>query len=153
MSDNKITVERTLSASSDALFAVLTDPERHRDIDGSGFIRGVAQGGPVTGVGDTFTMEMSGDHMGGDYQTDNHVVAYEDSRAIAWQTAPAGTEPKGWQWVWELEPQGEQTLVRHTYDWSRVIDEALLSKGLFPLVGPEELEDSLRRLEQAAGSR
>lgn len=151
MTDNKITVERTINAPSDAVFAVLADPERHRDLDGAGFVQGTAQADRITGVGDTFTMEMRGDHMGGDYRTDNHVVEYEENRRLAWKTAPAGTEPKGWQWVWELEPQeSDQTLVRHTYDWSQVTDEALLAKGLFPLVDESQLQDSLQRLEQAA---
>jgi uncharacterized protein YndB with AHSA1/START domain len=154
MTDNKITVERTIEAPSDAVFAVLTDPQQHRDLDGAGFVQGVAQGDRITGEGETFTMEMRGDHMGGDYRTDNHVVEYDENRRVAWRTAPAGTEPKGWQWVWELEPQGdERTLVRHTYDWSQVTDEALLAKGLFPLVQRDQLEDSLRRLELAATSR
>lgn len=153
MSENKITVERTLNVPSDAAFAVLRDPHRHQEMDGSGFIRGVSQGDRISGVGDVFTMDMEGDHMGGEYQTDNHVVDYDDNRRIAWQPAPAGTEPKGWQWIWELEAQGsDQTLVRHTYDWSQVTDEALLAKGLFPLVGPEQLEDSLQRLERAASA-
>ncbi len=150
MSDNKITVERTINAPTDALFDVLTNPDRHKELDGSGFIQAVSRGDRITGVGDVFTMDMVGDHMGGEYQTDNHVVGYDENRLVAWQTAPAGTEPKGWQWVWELESQGsDQTLVRHTYDWSNVTDEALLAKELFPLVGQEQLEDSVQRLDQA----
>jgi uncharacterized protein YndB with AHSA1/START domain len=150
MSDNKITVERTINAASDAVFDVLTNPDRHKELDGSGFIQAVAKGDRINGVGDTFRMDMAGDHMGGEYQTDNHVVGYDQNRLLAWQTAPAGTEPKGWQWVWELESQGsDRTLVRHTYDWAQVADEALLAKNLFPLVGPEQLEDSLQRLDQA----
>jgi uncharacterized protein YndB with AHSA1/START domain len=150
MSDDKITVERTINAPSDAVFDVLTNPDRHKELDASGFIQAVAKGDRISGVGDTFRMDMAGDHMGGEYQTDNHVVGYDPNRLVAWKTAPAGTEPKGWQWVWELESQGsEQTLVRHTYDWSQVTDEALLAKGLFPLVGQEQLEDSVQRLDQA----
>ena len=150
MTDNKITVERTINAPSDAIFDVLTNPGRHKELDGSGFIQAVAQGDRIAGVGDTFTMQMAGDHMGGEYRTDNHVVGFDPNRLLAWQTAPAGTEPKGWQWVWELESQGsDQTLVRHTYDWQQVEDEALLAKNLFPLVQQDQLEDSLQRLDQA----
>ena len=150
MTDNKITVERTINAPSDAIFDVLSNPDRHKELDGSGFIQNVAQGDRIAGVGDTFTMEMAGDHMGGEYRTDNHVVGFDPNRLVAWQTAPAGTEPKGWQWVWELESQGSgQTLVRHTYDWQQVEDEALLAKNLFPLVQQDQLEDSLQRLDQA----
>jgi uncharacterized protein YndB with AHSA1/START domain len=150
MSDKSITVERTINAASDAVFDVLSNPDRHQEVDGSGFIKAVAKGDRITGVGDRFTMDMAGDHMGGEYQTDNHVVGYDRNRLLVWQTAPAGTEPKGWKWAWELESQGsDRTLVRHTYDWSQVSDEALLAKNLFPLVSQEQLEDSLQRLDQA----
>ena len=150
MSDTKITVERTINAPSDAVFDVLSNPDRHKELDASGFIQGVAKGARITGVGDTFTMDMAGDHMGGEYRTDNHVVGYDPNRLLAWKTAPAGTEPKGWQWVWELEAQGsDQTLVRHSYDWTQVTDEALLAKNLFPLVQADQLEDTLQRLDQA----
>lgn len=150
MSDTKITVERTINAPSDAVFDVLSNPERHQELDASGFIQGVVKGDRISGVGDTFTMDMAGDHMGGEYRTDNHVVGYDPNRLLAWQTAPAGTEPPGWQWVWELESQGsDETLVRHSYDWGQVTDQALLAKGLFPLVEREQLEDTLQRLDQA----
>ncbi len=149
MSDSAITVERTINASSDAIFDVLTNPDRHVDLDGSGFVTAVANGDRIEGVGDSFRMNMTGDHMGGDYQTDNRVTGYDKNHLVSWETAPAGTEPPGWEWVWELESQGsDQTLVRHTYDWSKVTDQALLDKGLFPLVSAEQLEDTLQRLDQ-----
>ena len=95
-------------------------------------------------------MNMSGDHMGGEYQTDNHVTAYDTNKMVGWKTAPAGTEPPGWEWLWELEPQGsDSTLVTHTYDWSGVTDQALLDKVGFPLVKESQLEDSLARLAAA----
>ena len=150
MSDSTITVERTINASSDAVFDVLSNPDRHQSLDGSGFVTGVSKGDRIEAVGDRFRMAMSGDHMGGDYETDNTVTGFDKNHLLSWQTAPAGKEPPGWEWVWELESQGsDQTLVRHTYDWSKVTDQALLSKGLFPLVSPDQLEDTLQRLDQA----
>jgi uncharacterized protein YndB with AHSA1/START domain len=149
MSDSTITVERTINASTDAVFDVLSNPDRHVELDGSGFVTAVAKGDRIQGVGDTFRMNMTGDHMGGDYQTDNTVTGYDKNHLLSWQTAPAGKEPPGWEWVWELESQGsDQTLVRHTYDWSKVTDRALLDKGLFPLVSADQLEDTLQRLDQ-----
>ncbi len=53
----------------------------------------------------------------------------------------------------ELEPQGPgETLVRHTYDWSKVTDKKLLEKAKFPLVTQEQLEDTLARLAAEATS-
>ena len=151
MTENKITVERTIQASTAEVFDVLSNPQRHVELDGSGFVQSDDRSNRIQAVGDVFTMNMSGDHMGGDYQTENHVTGYSGNQLLAWQTAPAGQEPPGWQWVWELEAEGSQaTKVRHTYDWSNVTDAELLQKISFPLVSQSQLEDSLARLDQAA---
>ena len=148
--DKRITVERTINASSDAVFEVLSNPARHPELDGSGFIRSDEGTNRIQGTGDVFTMNMSGDHMGGDYRTENHVVGYSPNQLLAWRTAPAGQEPPGWQWVWELKSQGsDSTLVRNIYDWSDVTDQGLLEKIGFPLVSQDQMEDTLVRLEQA----
>jgi hypothetical protein len=98
MDDTKVTVERVIPASTDAIFDVLSNPERHVALDGSGFIRSTQGAQRIKAVGDVFTMNMDGPHMGGEYQTDNHVTGYADNALLAWQTAPAGTEPPGWEW-------------------------------------------------------
>ena len=72
---------------------------------------------------------------------------YAKDKLLAWKTAPAGNEPPGWEWLWEMESQGpNETLVRHTYDWSRVTDKKLLEKVKFPLVSEDQLTDTLGRL-------
>ncbi|MFK5635162.1 SRPBCC family protein [Ornithinimicrobium sp. LYQ103] len=148
--EKSITVTRTIDAGAAEIFEVLSLPENHVAVDGSGFVRSVDHGDRITGTGQRFRMNMAGDHMGGEYQTDNHVTGYDDGKLLAWQTAPAGTEPKGWQWVWELEPHGPaSTQVRLTYDWSNVTDPELLRKISFPLVTEEQLQDSLSNLAAA----
>ncbi len=149
MAENRITVERTINAPSAEIFEVLSNPENHVALDGSGFIQSEEKTDRIQQVGDVFTMNMAGDHMGGEYQTENHVVGYDANKLLAWKTAPAGVEPPGWQWVWELEPEGsDATLVRHTYDWDAVTDQGLLDKVGFPLVKEEQLEDTLVRLDE-----
>ena len=151
--ETRVTVERTIDAPADRIFEVLSNPERHVELDGSGFVRSADRTNRVQKVGDVFTMNMEGEHMGGEYQTDNHVTGFDENRLIAWQTAPAGTEPKGWQWVWELESDGpDSTVVRHTYDWSGVTDPDLLKKVSFPLVSESQLEDTLAKLAEAVSS-
>lgn len=147
--DKKITVERTIGASSSDIFDVLSNPERHAELDGSGFVVGDEGSNRIQASGDVFTMNMTGPHMGGDYQTENHVTGYSPNQLLAWQTAPAGQEPPGWQWVWELESEGsDSTLVRHTYDWSNVTDPEILKQVTFPLVTEAQLGDTLDRLTQ-----
>lgn len=145
-----MTVSRTIDAPADAVFDVLSNPARHAELDGSGFIVSDDRTDRITAVGQVFTMNMNGPHMGGDYKTDNHVVGYDKNKLLAWKTAPAGTEPPGWEWVWELTPQGaDATDVSLTYDWSGVTDKELLQKVRFPLLDQSELDDSLGRLAAA----
>ncbi|MET0998361.1 MAG: SRPBCC family protein [Marmoricola sp.] len=148
---NRTTVERTINAPSAAIFEVLSNPENHVALDGSGFVKSEEKTNRIQQVGDVFTMNMAGDHMGGEYQTDNHVTGFDQNKLLAWKTAPAGTEPPGWQWVWELDAEGsDSTQVRLTYDWDAVTDQELLKKVGFPLVSEDQLEDSLVKLDELA---
>ena len=151
--NDRISVSRRIDASAKDIFAVLTLPSRHTEIDGSGFIRSVDHGDRIQETGSKFTMNMEGDHMGGEYQTDNWVSAYSENQMVGWKTAPAGQEPPGWEWLWELQADGsDATDVTLTYDWSKVTDKKLLAKLHFPLVKEEELEQSLANLASAVSS-
>jgi len=142
-----ISVERVIDHPASEIFEILSNPERHAAIDGSGFVRGDHKTDRISKVGDVFTMDMSGEHMGGEYRTENHVTGFVHDKLLAWKTAPEGKEPAGWEWMWELEPRGgESTLVRLTYDWSKVTDKAVLKKVSFPLVSEKQLEESLSNL-------
>lgn len=150
MTDDKITVQRTIDASTSDVFDVLSNPARHAELDGSGFVRSDEKSDRITESGQTFRMNMTGDHMGGDYQTDNVVTGYDPNRLLAWKTAPADQDPPGWEWMWELDAQGsDATDVRLTYDWSNVTDPDLVAKIGFPLVSEQQLDDSLAKLAAA----
>ena len=151
--DNRIIVSRSIDAPAPEIFDVLTLPSRHREIDGSGFVVSDDRTDRITGVAQVFRMNMTGDHMGGDYQTENYVTGYDKNSLLAWQTAPAGTEPPGWEWMWELKATGpDSTDVTLTYDWDKVTDAALLQKLSFPLVSQDQLKDSLANLTAAVSS-
>jgi uncharacterized protein YndB with AHSA1/START domain len=154
MSDTtSLTATREIQAPAPALFEILTTPARHREVDGSGFVRSDDHAEAITGTGETFRMHMTGDHMGGDYLTDNVVTGFEPDRMVSWRTGLAGSEPPGWEWVWRLRPETpERTVVSLTYDWGEVTDPGILSRISFPLVSREQLEDSLRRLAACVGA-
>ena len=144
------TVRRTINAPAADIFDLLVHPDRHSEFDGSGFVRSAVKHQVLRGVGDTFRMNMVGEHMGGEYQTDNHVSGFQASTLIAWKPAPAGTEPPGWEWMYELKADGsDQTEVSLTYDWTHVTDKELLKKISFPLVSEKQMEDSLAALASA----
>ena len=152
--ETKVSVTRRINAAPAAIFDLLSNPERHPEFDGSGFVKSADRHAErVTGTGQMFRMNMEGEHMGGEYQTDNHVTGYVDDKLVAWQTAPAGTEPKGWEWMYELDAKGpNETEVTLTYDWSKVTDKELLKKVHFPLVQEHALEESLQKLSELAAS-
>jgi uncharacterized protein YndB with AHSA1/START domain len=122
---------RRIAAPPERIFEVLRDPRRHIDLDGSQMIRGVAEGGAISAVGDVFVMNMYFDRLGGDYVMRNHVVDYEPPRRIAWAPA-AGDErsagdrfgvdqPIGHRWIFDLAPDGpDATIVTETYDCTAV---------------------------------
>ena len=99
------------------IFDFLADPSKHSLIDGSGMLQGANDAGATRlALGVTFGMGMK---MGVRYSTVNTVVEFEENRLIAWQTGPKGKlEPyvAGRIWRYELEPRGDRTLVRESWD-------------------------------------
>ena len=147
MTETSISATRTIDAPADAIFHFLSNPEHHAALDGSGMVQSDSKSDRITGAGQKFTMNMNWDKMGGDYQTDNHVIGYDENKLLAWKTAPAGEEPPGWEWVWRFEAAGpDSTNVSVTYDWSNVTDKELLKKISFPAVPQEDLESTLANL-------
>jgi len=144
----RIVVSRRVEAPAARVFALLADPRRHAEIDGSGTVRSASATGPVTGVGERFRMGMYREDRGGDYETDNVVTTYEPDRAIGWATTYPDQEPLGYTYTFLLTPDGdEHTVVTEVYDWTGVTDPDVLR--LFPRVGAAELADTLDRLGHA----
>ena len=129
-----ITVSRRICAPASEIFRLLADPGRHRDLDGSGMLRGVVSGTTISGVADVFVMQMYFEELG-DYQMINHVVEYEPGRRIGWEpeagrghpnAGPAADRPARWgqRWSFELTPDGpDVTVVTEIFDCSRVPED------------------------------
>lgn len=150
MTEHKITATRTIDAPADAVFNVLSNPEWHARVDGSGLVQSDDVSDRITHVGQKFVMNMEWNKMGGSYKTENYVVGYDENKLLAWKTATEGDEPPGWQWIWELQSQGSETTeVSVTYDWSHVTDKEVLKKVSFPAIPQEDLETSLENLAAA----
>jgi uncharacterized protein YndB with AHSA1/START domain len=152
MSENSLSASRVIDAPADAIFDVLSLPSRHRQIDGSGtVVSGDDQ--RIQKVGQVFVMNMNGEHMGGDYVMENTVSGYDENKLLAWKPKPQGAELEGWEWIWELEPQGPgATLVTETYSWEHATPEARKAVS-FPLFEEGALEHSLERLAAAVSEK
>jgi ketosteroid isomerase-like protein/uncharacterized protein YndB with AHSA1/START domain len=143
----QLTVSLVINAPIERVFAMLADPDCHPELDGSGMLRRSRTHEVLTGVGETFTMDMHHELLG-DYQTDNVVTVYERDRAIGWAPAAAGQEPFGHTFTYLLEPDGDdRTLVAHTYNWSQVTADRVLK--LCPVVSAEQMTATLERLDAA----
>jgi hypothetical protein len=126
-----VSVTRRIEAPAARVFAILADPARHPEIDGSGMVREATGAGPVRAVGDTFGMRMHNDEMG-DYEMLNYVVEYEQDRRIGWEPvlARAGRpededgvgDRSGHRWSYVLVPDGQGTVVTEIYDCSTAPD-------------------------------
>ena len=83
------TVERFIPAPPEAIFAIVANPRRHHEIDGSGTVRDAKDVPDEIHLGSRFGMSMK---LGIPYSMVSEVVEYEPNRLIAWQTSP----PSGW---------------------------------------------------------
>ena len=123
----RVEVSRRIDAPATTIFQILASPQRHSEFDGSDMLRGSSADGPLSGVGQTFTIKMH--RLGRDYEMINHVVAFEPDRLIAWEPSPgdldtAGGDParigvaSGYGWGYQLVPNGaDATVVTEFFDW------------------------------------
>lgn len=148
-----VSVERVIHAPPEAVFALLVDPSRHREIDGSGTVRD-AKGEPQRlQLGSSFGMSMK---MGLPYSMVSTVIEFEENRRIAWQTrGPTfiGKWVAGRVWRYEIEPVEGGCLVRETWD---VSEESPLTRGIVRKGADhtrKNMEATLERIEEVtAGS-
>src|SRR3978361_408924 len=79
------TVERVIPASPERIFALIADPARHKEIDGSGTVRDAKNTPDELKLGAKFGMSMN---RGVPYSMVSTVIEYEPGRRLAWQTFP-----------------------------------------------------------------
>jgi uncharacterized protein YndB with AHSA1/START domain len=128
------TVERVILAPPEAIFELLADPSRHRDIDGSGTVQSVKGESERLSLGSTFGMSM---RHGIPYSMVSTVIEYDENRRLAWQTrgpTAIGRFVGGRIWRYELEPVDGGTLVRESWDISH---ESAITKPLVRMGGAD----------------
>jgi uncharacterized protein YndB with AHSA1/START domain len=150
MSDNQdvVMVERVIPASRQAIFDLLADPGRHREIDGSGAVRDPR--GPVDRLqmGSRFGMSMK---MGLPYAMDSQVIEFDEPKLIAWQTTGPtrfGRHVGGRVWRYELQEVDGGTKVRETWDISQ---ESAFTKPIVRFARSkteQNMNATLERIEQ-----
>jgi hypothetical protein len=156
MRPDNLTVTAKVSAPAQDVFAVLTDPSTHADIDGTGWVREPVDGAPLDHVGQVFRMGMyHANHPDKHYEVANQVAIFDAPSAICWkpgQISPDTGELSfgGWTWRYDLVPAGaEATTVTLTYDWSAA-DADVRREIQFPPFDKQHLANSLEHLAQLA---
>lgn len=146
-----VTRERIVAAPAHAIFAIVADPRRHCEIDGSGSVRDAIDAHGTIAQGAKFGMRM---RMGLPYTMINEVVEYEPDRRVAWAPHMSlfGRELKfasGRVWRYELEPRDDgTTLVRESWDGTHEQLYPLLARtGQLDKVA-KSLEETLSRLDR-----
>lgn len=143
-----VTVQRFIAAPPEAIFDLLADPARHRDIDGSGTVRDPKAGSQRLELGSRFGMAMK---MGMPYSMESTVIELEPNRRIAWQTrgpGRIGSRVGGRIWRYELEPGDGGTLVKESWD---ITQESPFTKPAVRLAAKKTAESmaaTLERIEQ-----
>ncbi|MFF4415595.1 SRPBCC family protein [Streptosporangium sp. NPDC001559] len=93
-------------ADPTTIFALLADPHRHAELDGTGSVKGVIDGPDRLELGSLFRMRMKG------YTTTNTVVEFESDTLIAWRHRGRHV------WRWQLRAVTGGTEVTETFDYS-----------------------------------
>lgn len=150
-----IAADRTVHATPQEVFALLSDPARHHLTEPRDWVRASLEErpAPITEVGQVFGMEMFNTHRGGRYEMHNRFTVLEPDRAIAWApgqcTADGEIAAGGWFWRYDLEPTTDGTRVRLTYDWAETPQETIEKIGGMPAVSERYLGKSLASLAAA----
>src|ERR1700754_385265 len=98
-----------VAASPPEVFALLANPYRHHEFDGSGTVRQAPSGPQRLVLGDRFGVNMKN---GLPYRITNRVVEFEQDRRIAWCHFMRAV------WRYELEAVPDGTRIRETFDYS-----------------------------------
>lgn len=147
----RLSLHRSIDAPVHRVFALITDPRRHVEIDGSGMLVASIDARKLTDVGDTFDMDMDREPLGdiplGKYQVRNTVTKFETDRLLEWNVGARGDKPFGHVYGYELAPTANGTDVTFYVDWCGVAEKY---KPYFPVVPKQMLEKSLDNLERLA---
>lgn len=132
----------TVAAPAERIFALLTDPRRHPEFDGSATVRKRRHGAERLVAGAEFGMDMR--MFGVPYRMVNRVVEYEENRLVAWRHIGPH------RWRWQVEPRKDGTTrVTETFDYSRA--GTLLYQLLgHPARNARAIEATLPRLKALA---
>ena len=116
-----VSASREIAAGAETIFELIADPAQQPRWDGNDNLAEAAAGQRVHGVGEVFTMTLTGTGS----VRENRVVEFEEGRRIAWMPgdAGAGARPGTCGDGSSSRSDESRTRVTHTYDWTGLTDE------------------------------
>ena len=144
-SDRRVSASIRIAASPATVFAIVSDPEQHPRIDGSGSVRSLIEtDGPITATGQKFSVNMK--MFGLPYKITNTVVEFEPDALVAWRHFG------GHRWRYAIAPTPDGCEVTETFDYSMypMPGRKLIELAGFPARNGRGIEQTLQRLKQAA---
>jgi hypothetical protein len=128
-----------VAAAPPEIFALVGNPRRHGELDGSGTVRDRVRTPERLEEGSQFTVAMK--QYGLPYSITSTVTAYEADRLIEWR------HPMGHRWRWELTPQEDgTTLVTEIFDYSRSRSPRTIEVFRFPAKNGKGISSTLEAL-------
>ena len=138
-----VTASAVVAAPPAEVFALIANPHRHHEFDGSGTVRAAVSGPERLALGDRFGMRM---RISVPYRITNRVVEFEQDRRIGWCHFAKAI------WRYELEPVDGGTKVTETFDYRG----SPFAKGMelagMHMGNARSIRDTLRRLQQIFGT-
>jgi hypothetical protein len=150
----RISATARVTAPASRIFQIVSHPDGHVQIDGSGMLQSAPDAQPITTAGQTFDMQMDREPLGdrpemGRYTVRNTVVQLIPDRLVEWTVGRLGDPPRGHIYGWAVEPVSETDCdVTNYCDWSGVVETAAVRFPIVPLYMLEKSVDNLRRIAQ-----
>ena len=139
MRQRAVSASALVAAPPEAVFALLADPHRHHELDGSGAVGRAVSGPRRLQLGDRFRMHM---RIGLPYRVTNRVVELEADRRIAWCHFARAI------WRYDLAPADGGTRVTETFDWAGSRFARGIERLGWPASNARAIASTLRRLQE-----
>ena len=156
MTDQRVSASRRIKASAHTLFEIVSSPEGHVRIDGSGMLEAAPDARPLTAVGDVFDMEMDRTPLNDipglvKYKVRNTVTQIVPDELVEWTIGGVDQPPLGHVYGWKLDAVSDnETDVTNYCDWTNITPELRARRPDWPIVPVAMLEQSVAKLDEIA---
>lgn len=132
--------QTVVDAPAGEIFALVADPHRHGELDGSGTVQATVSGPQRLSEGAKFSVGMK--QLGVPYRITSTVTQFVPDQLVEWR------HPLGHRWRWQLLPLAAgRTQVTETFDYSGTgVRGKLLELSRTPARNARGIENTLLKL-------